>query len=71
MKRVQREIDLQNPPSLNGEQQAAFHKSADQLTTGRVDSDVFLWLKSQGKGHQTCINAILREAMPWTIGDKA
>jgi len=28
-----------------------------------VDSDVLAWLKGQGKGYQTRINAILREAM--------
>jgi len=32
-------------------------------TTVRVDSDVLAWLKSQGKGYQTRLNAILREAM--------
>ena len=26
-------------------------------------TDVLLWLKSQGKGYQTRMNAILREAM--------
>jgi uncharacterized protein (DUF4415 family) len=29
----------------------------------RIDSDVLAWLKSQGKGYQTRLNAILREAM--------
>jgi len=29
----------------------------------RIDSDVMVWLKSQGKGYQTRMNAILREAM--------
>ena len=71
MQRVQREIDLQNPPPLTDEQQAPFCKPADQRTTGRVDSDVLLWLKSQGKGHQIRINAILREAMPRAIRHKA
>jgi uncharacterized protein (DUF4415 family) len=28
-----------------------------------VDSDVLVWLKSQGKGYQTRLNVILREAM--------
>jgi len=28
-----------------------------------LDTDVVLWLKSKGKGYQTRINAILREAM--------
>lgn len=32
-------------------------------TTVRVDSDVLAWLKSSGKGYQTRLNAILRQAM--------
>jgi len=40
-----------------------FYKPVKTSTTVRVDSDVLIWLKSQGKGYQTKINAILREAM--------
>jgi len=40
-----------------------FYKPTKTPTTVRVDSDVLAWLKSQGKGYQTRINAILREAM--------
>ena len=40
-----------------------FYKPTKTATTVRVDSDVLAWLKSQGKGYQTRINAILREAM--------
>ena len=32
-------------------------------TTVRLDSDVLLWLRAQGKGYQTRINAILRREM--------
>lgn len=39
-----------------------FYKPTKTSTTVRVDSDVLTWLKSQGKGYQTRINAILREA---------
>ena len=48
-----------------------FYKPTKQVTTVRVDSDVLLWLKSQGKGYQTRINAILRDAMLRAIHDKA
>ena len=34
-----------------------------QQITARVDSDVLAWLKSQGKGYQSRINAILRREM--------
>jgi uncharacterized protein (DUF4415 family) len=40
-----------------------FYKPTKTLTTVRLDSDVLRWLKSKGKGYQTRINAILRDAM--------
>ena len=40
-----------------------FYKPTKQVTTVRIDADVLLWLKSSGKGYQTRINAILRDAM--------
>jgi uncharacterized protein (DUF4415 family) len=40
-----------------------FYRPTKSTTTVRLDTDVLLWLKSQGKGYQTRINAILREAM--------
>jgi uncharacterized protein (DUF4415 family) len=43
--------------------QNPFYKPTKTSTTVRVDTDVLAWLKSQGKGYQTRINAILREAM--------
>ena len=36
---------------------------SDAHASVRIDSDVMAWLKSQGKGYQTRLNAILREAM--------
>jgi uncharacterized protein (DUF4415 family) len=40
-----------------------FYKPTKTSTTVRLDSDVLMWLKSKGKGYQTRINAILRDAM--------
>lgn len=40
-----------------------FYKPVKTSTTVRIDADVLAWLKAQGKGYQTRINAILREAM--------
>jgi len=48
-----------------------YYKPTKTSTTVRVDSDVLAWLKSQGKGYQTRINAILREAMLRSLHDKA
>ncbi len=38
-------------------------KPIKQSTTVRIDADVLLWLRAKGRGYQTRINAILREAM--------
>ena len=40
-----------------------FYKPSQTATTVRMDADVLAWLKSQGKGYQARMNAILREAM--------
>ena len=40
-----------------------FYKPTKTATTVRVDADVLAWLKGQGKGYQTRMNAILRRAM--------
>jgi uncharacterized protein (DUF4415 family) len=40
-----------------------FYKPTKTSTTVRIDSDVLAWLKSQGKGYQSRINAILRREM--------
>lgn len=62
------QIDHSDIPPLTDEfwKQATrnpFYKPTKQATTVRVDADVLMWLKGQGKGYQTRINAILREAM--------
>lgn len=44
-------------------QRGMFYKPVKTSTTVRIDSDVIDWLKSQGKGYQTRMNAILRDAM--------
>lgn len=39
------------------------HRPRKRSTTVRIDADVLLWLKSKGRGYQTRLNTILREAM--------
>ena len=41
----------------------AFYRPVKQQITARVDADVLAWLKSQGRGYQSRINAILRREM--------
>jgi len=62
------DIDYSDIPPLDDEfwkraVRNPFYKPTKTSTTVRVDSDVLAWLKSQGKGYQTRINAILRDAM--------
>ncbi len=62
------EIDYSDIPPLDDEfwknaVRNPFYKPTKTLTTVRLDSDVLMWLKSKGKGYQTRINAILRDAM--------
>lgn len=40
-----------------------FYKPTKTSTTVRIDSDVLAWLRAQGSGYQTRINAILRREM--------
>lgn len=62
------EIDLSDAPELTDEQwknavRGHFYRPVKRQITARVDADVLAWLKSQGKGYQSRINAILRREM--------
>jgi uncharacterized protein (DUF4415 family) len=62
------EIDLSDAPELTAEQwkkgiRGHFYRPVKRQITARVDADVLAWLKAQGKGYQSRINAILRREM--------
>ena len=62
------QIDTSDIPELTDEQWASavrgrFYRPMKQQITARVDADVLAWLKADGQGYQTRINAILRRAM--------
>jgi uncharacterized protein (DUF4415 family) len=62
------EIDYSDIPPLGDEfwknaVRNPFYKPTKTSTTVRLDSDVLMWLKSKGRGYQTRINTILRDAM--------
>jgi uncharacterized protein (DUF4415 family) len=40
-----------------------FYRPVKQQLTVRLDSDVVAWLRRQGRGYQTRLNNVLREAM--------
>ena len=61
-------IDTDDIPELSEEAWSAgvrgrFYRPVKQQITARVDADVLDWLKSQGKGYQSRMNAILRREM--------
>ena len=66
--RVDGGVDYSDNPSLTAQfwknaERGKFYKPTKTSTTVRIDSDVLAWLRSQGKGYQTRINAILRREM--------
>ena len=67
-KRPDNQIDFSDIPECDenfwkNAIQNPFYKPVKQVTTVRIDADVMQWLKAQGKGYQTRMNKILREAM--------
>lgn len=62
------DIDYSDIPPLAAEfwknaERGKFYKPTKTSTTVRIDSDVLAWLRAQGKGYQSRINAILRREM--------
>ncbi|MDU2937666.1 MAG: BrnA antitoxin family protein [Enterobacteriaceae bacterium] len=62
------EIDYSDIPSLSDERwseavRGKFFRPLKTQASVRIDADVMEWLKRPGKGYQTRLNAILREAM--------
>jgi uncharacterized protein (DUF4415 family) len=67
-KRPESEIDFSDVPEVSDEQmkdavRGRFYRPIKRQITARVDADVLDWLKQQGKGYQSRINAILRREM--------
>jgi uncharacterized protein (DUF4415 family) len=62
------DIDFSDIPEMTDEAiktavRGRFYRPVKRQITARVDADVLEWLKSQGKGYQSRINAILRREM--------
>ena len=62
------EIDTSDIPELTDEfwkkaVRNPLYRPTKTSTTVRIDSDVLTWLRGQGKGYQSRINAILRREM--------
>jgi uncharacterized protein (DUF4415 family) len=60
------EIDTTDIPPISDWSKAVvgkFYRPIKKPLTIRLDADVLAWLKGQGRGYQTRINALLRSAM--------
>ena len=61
------QLDLSDIPEItdwsNAIRHGQFFRPVKQQTSVHLDADVLAWLKAQGKGYQTRMNKILREAM--------
>lgn len=62
------EIDTSDIPELTNAQLAEMKRPehfrpVKKQITARLDADVLAWLKAGGKGYQSRMNAILRQAM--------
>jgi uncharacterized protein (DUF4415 family) len=60
------QIDLTDIPQSGDWDKAVvgkFYRPTKKSLTIRIDADVLAWLKGQGKGYQTRINGLLRNAM--------
>jgi uncharacterized protein (DUF4415 family) len=67
------EIDFSDIPELTEEDfknavRGKFYRPVKAQVTAMIDKDVLAWLKSQGKGYQTRMNAILRREMLAELG---
>ncbi len=61
-----RKIDLTDIPEIRDWSKAVvgkFYRPIKKPLTIRLDADVLAWLKSGGKGYQTRVNSLLRQAM--------
>ena len=61
------QLDLSDMPEItdwsNAVRHNRFYRPVKQQTSIRLDADVLAWFKAQGKGYQTRMNEILRDAM--------
>jgi uncharacterized protein (DUF4415 family) len=48
-----------------------FYRPGKSSVTLHLDADVLAWLKEQGNGYQTRVNALLRDAMERSIAGKS
>lgn len=66
------EIDTSDIPEVTDWRNAVvgrFYRPIKEPVTLRLDADIIVWLKSEGPGYQTRVNALLRRAMVGAVAD--
>ena len=56
-------VDTSDIPELTKDDFFKMYRPIKKPLSIRLDSDIIVWLKSYGKGYQSRINSILRNAM--------
>ncbi len=60
------EINFEDIPEIkdmDGAERGKFYRPVKKRITTWIDADILNWLKSEGEGYQTRMNAALREMM--------
>lgn len=70
------EIDFSDIPETSaadwaGAERGRFYRPVKKSVTMRLDADVLEWLKSEGEGYQTRVNALLRKEMLTALGARS
>jgi uncharacterized protein (DUF4415 family) len=68
-------IDLSDIPPLperfwKNAVRTPYYRPVKQQLTVRLDADVIAWLRRKGKGYQTRLNGVLRDAMLEELGKR-
>lgn len=58
------------PEDWRGATVGKFYRPIKQQMTLRIDADVIAWFRAQGRGYQTQINQLLRDAMRKGLGHR-
>jgi len=74
--RPDNEIDYSDMPPLSEKfwkhaVRNPFYRPVKQQVTLRIDADILVWLRRQGKGYQSRLNSLLRSAMLEQLHGKA
>ena len=69
------QIDFSDSPASKlenwrGATVGKFYRPIKQQMTLRIDADVVAWFRAQGRGYQTQINQLLRDAMTKDLGHR-